>query len=134
MRFFFFSLEENRMHIHIRQAEKKAKIWIEPSISLAENKGFSSTEISNILKEVLLEKNGTTTAEVTMINARGILLFVGGKEYYLSYDRYPWFRNAKVSDVLDVTMPDEESLRWDAIDVDLEIDSIIHPERYPISF
>ena len=44
MRFFFFSLEENRMHIHIRQAEKKAKIWIEPSIS--------STEISNILKEV----------------------------------------------------------------------------------
>ena len=64
---------------------------------------------------VLLEKNGTTTAEVTMINARGILLFVGGKEYYLSYDRYPWFRNAKVSDVLDVTMPDEESLRWDAI-------------------
>ena len=56
---------------------------------------------------VLLEKNGTTTAEVTMINARGILLFVGGKEYYLSYDRYPWFRNAKVSDVLDVTMPDE---------------------------
>ena len=44
----------------------------------------------------LLEKNGTTTAEVTMINARGILLFVGGKEYYLSYDRYPWFRNAKV--------------------------------------
>ena len=83
---------------------------------------------------VLLEKNGTTTAEVTMINARGILLFVGGKEYYLSYDRYPWFRNAKVSDVLDVTMPDEESLRCDAIDVDLEIDSIIHPERYPISF
>ena len=61
-----------------------------------------------------------------MINAHGILLFVGGKEYYLSYDRYPWFRNAKVSDVLDVTMPDEDSLRWDAIDVDLEIDSIIH--------
>ena len=53
-----------------------------------------------------------------MINAHGILLFVGGKEYYLSYDRYPWFRNAKVSDVLDVTIPDEDSLRWDAIDVD----------------
>ena len=69
-----------------------------------------------------------------MINAHGILLFVGGKEYYLSYDRYPWFRNAKVSDVLDVTIPDEDSLRWDAIDVDLEIDSIIHPERYPITF
>lgn len=82
----------------------------------------------------LLETNGTTTAEVTMINARGILLFVGGKEYYLSYDRFPWFKNARVLDVLNVTMPDEDSLRWDAIDVDLEIDSIIHPERYPITF
>ena len=69
-----------------------------------------------------------------MINAHGILLFVGGKEYYLSYDRFCLFRNAKVSDVLDVTMPDEDSLCWDAIDVDLEIDSIIHPERYPITF
>ena len=68
--------------------------------------------------------NGTPPAGVTMINAHGILLFVGGKEYYLSYDRYPWFRNAKVSDVLDVSIPD----------VDLEIDSIIHPERYPITF
>lgn len=43
-------------------------------------------------------------------------------------------RNGLLSDVLDVTMLDEESLRWDAIDVDLEIDSIIHPECYPISF
>lgn len=76
----------------------------------------------------------TTTAEVTMINARGILLFIGGKEYYLSYDRFPWFRNARVLDVLNVTMLDEKSLRWDAIDVDLEIDSITHPERYPITF
>lgn len=83
---------------------------------------------------VLLEKNGTATAEVTMINARGILLLAGGKEYYLSYDRFPWFKNARVSDVLNVTMPDEESLRWDAIDVDLEINSITHPERYPITF
>ena len=78
--------------------------------------------------------DGTTTAEVTMINARGILLFIGGKEYYLSHDRFPWFRNARVLDVLNVTMPDEKSLRWDAIDVDLEIDSITHPERYPITF
>lgn len=82
----------------------------------------------------LLEKNGTTTAEVTMINARGILLFAGGKEYYLSYDRFPWFKNARVSEVLNVTMPDEESLRWDSIDVDLEIESITHPDRYPITF
>ena len=52
MRFFFFSLEEDRMHVHVRKAEKKAKIWLEPTISLAESKGFSSNEITNIIKEV----------------------------------------------------------------------------------
>lgn len=82
----------------------------------------------------LLEKSGTATAEVTMINARGILLYVGGREYYLPYERFPWFKEAKVSDVLNVTMPDSESLRWEAIDVDLELDSIKHPEQYPICF
>ena len=54
MRFFFFSLEEARMHIHVKQAEKKAKIWIEPAISLAENKGFSTVELATIIKEVHL--------------------------------------------------------------------------------
>ena len=69
-----------------------------------------------------------------MINARGILLYVKGKEYYLPYDRFSWFKDAKVSDVLAVSMPDSESLRWEAMDIDLELDSLVHPERYPITF
>ena len=52
----------------------------------------------------------------------------------LPYSRFPWFRHARVPDVLNVTMPDAESLRWEALDVDLELDSILHPERYPIYF
>ena len=31
-------------------------------------------------------------------------------------------------------MPDSESLRWEAMDIDLELDSLVHPERYPITF
>lgn len=83
-----------------------------------------------------LEKNGTRTtiAEVTMITSRGILLYVGGHEYYLSHEKYPWFRDAKVSDVLAVEMPDNDSLRWEALDVDLHVDSLIHPEKYPLIF
>lgn len=81
-----------------------------------------------------LANSGKNIAEVTMINAQGILLYVGGHEYVLPYSRFPWFRHARVSDVLNVTMPDASSLRWDALDVDLELDSILHPERYPIYF
>ncbi|KAA6320331.1 hypothetical protein EZS27_029883 [termite gut metagenome] len=85
--------------------------------------------------KTLLRKNGicTSTAEVLMITSQGILLYVNEHEFYLSHDKFPWFRNAKVADVLAVEMPDEESLRWESLDVDLHLDSLIHPEKYPLT-
>ena len=40
-RFFFFSREENRMHIHVVSNDGEAKFWIEPEIELAVNFHFS---------------------------------------------------------------------------------------------
>ena len=51
-RFFFFSREEARCHIHIRAGEREAKLWIEPDVELAENSGFNSSEIGIIKKLV----------------------------------------------------------------------------------
>lgn len=48
--FKIFSNEEARMHIHVINAEKEAKFWLEPSIELDENYGFTSKEIKNITK------------------------------------------------------------------------------------
>ena len=81
-----------------------------------------------------LETTGkaTSAVEVTMINAKGIALYVNGKEYFLPYERCPWFKNAKVSDVLNVSMVDKEEIRWETLDVDLEIESLIYPEKYPL--
>ncbi|MCF8412827.1 MAG: DUF4160 domain-containing protein [Melioribacteraceae bacterium] len=36
-RFFFFSREENRKHIHVYCSEGEAKVWIEPKVELARN-------------------------------------------------------------------------------------------------
>lgn len=41
-RFFFFSREESRMHIHVYAPSGEAKFWIEPNIELAVRKGFNS--------------------------------------------------------------------------------------------
>jgi Domain of unknown function (DUF4160) len=61
-RFFFFSLEGNEPpHIHVEQAERFAKFWLE-NVSLAKSRGFRSgelTEIQNIVEEnrvLFLEK------------------------------------------------------------------------------
>ena len=38
-RFFFFSKEETRMHVHVASPNGQAKFWIEPIVALAEHKG-----------------------------------------------------------------------------------------------
>ncbi len=47
-----FSREEVRKHIHIEKDNNKAKVWLEPKIELAKNKGFKKHDINKILKIV----------------------------------------------------------------------------------
>lgn len=47
-RFFFFSREESRMHVHVHSADGEAKYWLEPEISLAKNFGLSSPQLAKI--------------------------------------------------------------------------------------
>jgi hypothetical protein len=44
-RFFFFSREEPRMHIHVTCADGEAKFWLEPAISVAQNHGLSEKQV-----------------------------------------------------------------------------------------
>ena len=47
-RFYFFSREEPRMHIHVRSAEGEAKFWIDPSIELATCAGLTPKALATI--------------------------------------------------------------------------------------
>ena len=85
----------------------------------------------------LLKTNGTITSaknnvEVTFISKNGLILLVGDKEYYLSYGKFPWFKNATVSDVFDVQMLGKNRIRWESLDVDLNLSIISNPENYPL--
>jgi hypothetical protein len=48
-RFFFFSREKSRIHIHVAHTDGEAKFWLEPSIDLAVNKGLNSKQVSEAL-------------------------------------------------------------------------------------
>lgn len=74
----------------------------------------------------------STSASVLMINGDGIMLSVDGHDYFLSYNRIPWMRDASISHVLDVRMCGKNAIEWPALDIDLEIESLKHPERYPL--
>ncbi len=47
-RFFFFSREESRLHVHAESAEGEAKFWLEPEIALARSHGFAEKDLRRI--------------------------------------------------------------------------------------
>jgi hypothetical protein len=54
-RFFFFSREEKRPHVHVYCAEGEAKLWIEPEVSVAMNYGLSEPQLSKV-KQIVEER------------------------------------------------------------------------------
>ena len=47
-RFFFFSREESRMHVHVTCADGEAKFWLEPKIELARNFKLSKAKLAEV--------------------------------------------------------------------------------------
>ena len=81
---------------------------------------------------VTMSPKQPTSVAVLMINAQGMLITVQGQDYFLSYNRVPWLRDARISSVLNVRMSGPRAIEWPDLDVDLEIESLRHPERYPL--
>ena len=54
----------------------------------------------------------STSASVLMINAQGIMLSVLGNDYFLSYNRIPWMKDAPIRSVLNVQMSGTEAIEW----------------------
>ena len=79
-------------------------------------------------------KNTSKKIEVQNISAFGIWLFVKDKEYFLSFKLFPWFKNAKVSDVQNVKLNNGHHLYWPSLDIDLELESLENPDKYPLLY
>jgi hypothetical protein len=75
----------------------------------------------------------TSEAEVTNISKHGFWLLFDGRELLLPFAEFPWFKQASVEAILQVERPTLGHLRWPLLDVDLSLDSIEHPERYPLA-
>jgi len=73
-----------------------------------------------------------SAVEVLNISRRGFWLLVHEREYFLAFDQFPWFRQAKGSEILNVQLPQPHHLYWPDLDVDLELESLEAPEKYPL--
>lgn len=82
------------------------------------------------------QKRGKITSpdvEVLNISSQGVWLYVLGDEHFLPYDEYPWFAKATVQDICTVRLsPGRYGLHWPKLDVDLSIEGLRVPEKYPL--
>ncbi len=83
--------------------------------------------IGGSAKAVVAEK-----VEVQNISKFGLWLYVAGKEFFLSYDKHPWFKDATVAEISNIEFLFGHHLHWPDLDVDLDLDSLEHPEKYPL--
>lgn len=74
----------------------------------------------------------TSRVEVTNVSANGFWLLLDDRELFLPFDRFPWFLEVPIRALLKVERPQSHHLHWPDLDVDLAVESIEHPERYPL--
>jgi Protein of unknown function (DUF2442) len=70
--------------------------------------------------------------EVTNISPHGFWLLITETERFVSFKAFPWFRDASIAQLTKVELPSPHHLYWPDLDVDLAVDSLDHPERYPL--
>ena len=74
----------------------------------------------------------TSLAEVTNVSPHGFWLFVGERELFVPFKQFPWFRDASVREITNVRLPSPHHLYWPDLDIDLAVESLEYPERYPL--
>ena len=70
--------------------------------------------------------------EVTNISQHGFWILLNEEELFLAFAEFPWFRDVAVGKILHVELPSPNHLYWPELDVDLAVESIQHPERFPL--
>ena len=78
---------------------------------------------------------GTNTfqTEILGISKHGFwLLLDEQEELFVSFLNFPWFRKASVEQIFSLERPQPHHLYWSDLDIDLDVESIRHPEKFPL--
>ena len=78
--------------------------------------------------------NNKNHAEVTNISPFGIWILVNGDEFFMSYKEYPFFENAPIKAIAILDMDSMGNLHWPELDIDIELESLYNPEKYPLLY
>jgi hypothetical protein len=66
------------------------------------------------------------------VSPHGFWLLVGEREYFLAFADFPWFRGATLQQLFTIELSHSSHLYWPELDVDLDLERIQHPEKFPL--
>ena len=84
------------------------------------------------MKSPHLGKN-TSLVEINT-SAFGLWILCQNSEYFLPYEQFPWFKEAKLSALYNIELLHNHHLYWPDLDIDLHLDSLSNLEKYPLIY
>lgn len=80
----------------------------------------------------LVPGKDTSPVEVTNISSHGFWIFFRGRELFLAYEDFPWFKDQTVKVLCNIEELSEGHFFWPDLDVDLSEEIIENPGKYPL--
>ena len=74
----------------------------------------------------------TSAIEVTNISAHGVWILIRDRELFMSYEDFPWFKDQTVQTITNVEEQLHDHLYWPDLDIDLTVEIIENPSRFPL--
>ena len=77
-------------------------------------------------------KANSAAIEVSLVSNQGFWLLAADEELFLSYADFPWFKDATIAQITNVERPSADHLYWPSLDIDLSVESVRDPSKFPL--
>jgi hypothetical protein len=74
----------------------------------------------------------TTSLEITNISQHGFWLFYEDQEYFVPFEKFPWFKNVELNKIFNVQLECAGHFYWPDLDVDLSEKILRNPEKFQL--
>jgi len=83
------------------------------------------------MQSAMLGEN-ISEVEITHVSKHGFWLLLDDKELFLPFVEFPWFKRAPLEAIFNIERLQLHHLYWPDLDIDLTVESIEHPEWFPL--
>lgn len=74
----------------------------------------------------------TSGVEVTNVSRHGIWILTRSRELFMSFQDFPWFKDAPIGKITNVEEPSPGHFHWPDLDIDIGLRTIERPDDFPL--